>query len=519
MTSPEFHDRLARHLEGTLPEAEAEGLWREILSDERARAEFIAGQELHHDLRRLLSQGADDRAFARGILNALSAGRKDSATFAHDVAARAAPRRAGLALRARRPSGSWILWTAAAAAILLVLGLVLSRPAPGPRPVAQERPKAPPPVPPAPAPVSAPAPLPEKPAPAPAPEPPRPAPAPAPAPRPEPDPPALPKPEPPKPPPLAPLAPKAPETVTAVARVEAAEGEVVSGGAALAAGSSVFKGQGVATVGKARAILAFTDKTKLELGGETLLSEISEAEGSGKERRGKRVVVAKGVVSAEVDKQPQDQPMIFSTPHAEAKVLGTTLRIVVDGGFTRLEVTEGRVRLTRRTDNAYLDVGAGHYAVVMKGLALAAKPLNLLASPGFESGLQAWQVKKSTARVGLGTARARTGSRSLEIAGDGQAFGQVFQAVRVVPGQAYEASVWIWKGAGFGGGASFTWVDAAGKTVGGDTDLPVPPAAPGWARHAGRYVAPPNAVAAKLELYCRDAASSFDDATVVESIP
>ncbi len=54
--------------------------------------------------------------------------------------------------------------------------------------------------------------------------------------------------------------------------------------------------------------------------------------------------------------------MTIGTPHGEARVLGTELRLVVDGSSTRLEVTEGRVQL-RRSDGRAADVPAGHFAV------------------------------------------------------------------------------------------------------------------------------------------------------------
>lgn len=54
--------------------------------------------------------------------------------------------------------------------------------------------------------------------------------------------------------------------------------------------------------------------------------------------------------------------MIFVTPHGQARVLGTSLRIGVEagaGGQTRLEVEEGLVRFTRTLDGRSTLVGAG----------------------------------------------------------------------------------------------------------------------------------------------------------------
>jgi hypothetical protein len=81
-------------------------------------------------------------------------------------------------------------------------------------------------------------------------------------------------------------------------------------------------------------------------------------------------------VSADVKKQPQDRPMIVTTPKSEAKVLGTTLRLKVDEkGATRLDVLEGKVRLTRLSDSKGVDVVTGHYAVTAAGVDLVSRPV------------------------------------------------------------------------------------------------------------------------------------------------
>ena len=50
---------------------------------------------------------------------------------------------------------------------------------------------------------------------------------------------------------------------------------------------------------------------------------------------GKRLILAKGAVRGVIAKQPKEQPMIIETPHAEAKVVGTTLKLVVDPAFLK----------------------------------------------------------------------------------------------------------------------------------------------------------------------------------------
>jgi len=191
--------------------------------------------------------------------------------------------------------------------------------------------------------------------------------------------------EPPKEEPAA--APKAPtpSTQAAVAVLERVEGNVavVSDGARTGArtGMDILPGQGLDVSGAA--VLVYRDRTRLQLSAGTELREIVEA-------KGKRLTVARGVVTADVVRQPQGLPMVFSTPHGEATVLGTTLRLAVDAASTRLDVKEGKVRLTPR-DGKPAEVATGHFAVAAVGIDAVAKahPIDevlLSASQGFLSG-------------------------------------------------------------------------------------------------------------------------------------
>jgi FecR-like protein len=119
-----------------------------------------------------------------------------------------------------------------------------------------------------------------------------------------------------------------------------------------------------------------------------------------KTETGKWIFVARGRVFAEVAKQPKDQPMIFASPFGEAKVLGTTLRLLVDPtdkGSMRLEVEEGKVQLKNLAGRT-VDVPSGHYAVAVAGGELATRTLPiqeilLLAVQGKRAG-EEWRVVK-----------------------------------------------------------------------------------------------------------------------------
>jgi ferric-dicitrate binding protein FerR (iron transport regulator) len=183
----------------------------------------------------------------------------------------------------------------------------------------------------------------------------------------------------PEPPPQEPAENKprpAAGTETAIARVERAEGEAflltaVSRSPARP-GQDVRPGQGLQVGPQGLVEVAYPDRTRVTVTGDVEFREPVEPG-----PRGKRLWVAKGTVTAEVSRQPAGQAMIFLTPHGDARVLGTTLRIVVDPGSTRLEVTEGKVRLTRSQDGKSVEVTAGHLAVAATGVDLAARPLPL----------------------------------------------------------------------------------------------------------------------------------------------
>jgi hypothetical protein len=249
-------------------------------------------------------------------------------------------------------------FVAAAAVLLLGFGLLLwssLSPAPTPRPlVVLPRPPERPVENPAPTPVPE-APRPQKPAP--------PVVAPAPIPRPRTPMPAPQPTEPPLPVPRSaetPVPAPAPViTLVTVARFERVEGEVSlvssEGRVTVAPLSDLPPGRSVDVGKSGRASLKFADATTLDLGPGTRLDEISDGEG------GKRLTLAQGSLSADVAKQPAGRSFVIQTPHAEARVVGTILKLTVDATATRLDVTEGKVRLTR-PDKKSIEVGAGHFA-------------------------------------------------------------------------------------------------------------------------------------------------------------
>ncbi|HEX7897489.1 MAG TPA: FecR family protein [Planctomycetota bacterium] len=142
---------------------------------------------------------------------------------------------------------------------------------------------------------------------------------------------------------------------TSLPRVESLAGNVRP---AVAVGQEISD---LETLGDGRATLKYPDGTSLVLGPGTRVRELAP----------NRVSLTRGSLAAEVT--PRADPLVFSTPHGDAKVLGTSLKLAVEKASTRLEVTEGRVRLTRGGDA--VDVAAGHFAVAAGDVKPEAKTL------------------------------------------------------------------------------------------------------------------------------------------------
>jgi ferric-dicitrate binding protein FerR (iron transport regulator) len=249
----------------------------------------------------------------------------------------------------------------AAAAVLLFAAVIFfaTRSVPAPESQApsarrpQPRPEEPKPVPPAPR-------VDPVPAPAPPPRPPEPVPSRVEGPKPKPPtPPAPAPPEPVPPPPPAPLppAPKKEEppptrpAPTVVAQLDWIQGDVHAGAARAKAGATILSGEMIATVGAGSlAMVRLPDGTRIDLEADTQLGFSDKLD------------LVKGSLTADVARQPAGKALLFTTPHAEARILGTRLRLSIEAESTRLDVREGRVRFTRIRDGASADVAGGTFS-------------------------------------------------------------------------------------------------------------------------------------------------------------
>lgn len=88
-----------------------------------------------------------------------------------------------------------------------------------------------------------------------------------------------------------------------------------------------------------------------------------------------RITLHKGTLGAEVAKQVAGRELVFATPQASARVLGTRLFLAVEADSTLCRVEEGRVRLSRQDGGASVEVPGGSYAVATAQSDLRVEPV------------------------------------------------------------------------------------------------------------------------------------------------
>src|SRR5204862_8004218 len=97
----------------------------------------------------------------------------------------------------------------------------------------------------------------------------------------------------------------------------------------------------------------------------TALVQISDGDASA--GRGKEAFLARGHLAAQVTTQPAGRPMLITTPHAEAAVVGTRFALTVEARATRLDVEQGAVELGRLSGGTPVVVRAAEHALVNEG--------------------------------------------------------------------------------------------------------------------------------------------------------
>jgi hypothetical protein len=163
-----------------------------------------------------------------------------------------------------------------------------------------------------------------------------------------------------------------PGTVAVVAMIDWAQGDVrvvtPAGKVPATPAKALVSGHGLETAGPDSVVVVkFPDSTRLELLGPATVRAISDGE------EGKRVDLVAGAIKADVARQPAGKPMVFRTADAEVRVVGTRFRLVSQA-TTRIDLHEGKVRLTRLKDDASVEVAAGSTATTA-GARLYPRPL------------------------------------------------------------------------------------------------------------------------------------------------
>lgn len=155
-----------------------------------------------------------------------------------------------------------------------------------------------------------------------------------------------------------------------IAQVSDVEGEVYitapEGRRRARKGLRLYLEDGVSTVGsRSRVVLNYRDETRLEVAGNTTVQRLVGHAGVADSLvLRKEVFVDRGEVIADIPPQPVDRPMLFRSPFAEVEVRGTRLTFLSEPQWSRVEVREGLVRLTRNVDRRSIDVGADQFAMV-----------------------------------------------------------------------------------------------------------------------------------------------------------
>ncbi len=101
--------------------------------------------------------------------------------------------------------------------------------------------------------------------------------------------------------------------------------------------------------------LQFNDRSKVMISGTSVLTFADSGQ--------KILRLREGRLSADVQPQPADKPMLVHTRTALLKVLGTQFDVEAELTSTALNVREGKVRIRRLSDGSEVDVPAEHLAV------------------------------------------------------------------------------------------------------------------------------------------------------------
>jgi len=182
------------------------------------------------------------------------------------------------------------------------------------------------------------------------------------------------------------------ETSSGAAWVEAKPGTI------LGPGDGVWVGE------EGYASLRCADSTAIELGAGADL-RVERTDGA------LRIGLWSGSIEAIVAARAAGAPFVVLTPHAEMAVVGTHFLVSVAKGQTRLEVIDGRVRLTDRRTGGAIEVAAGYGASVCGGGDIIIA--EALSAPSIPSPAGEWERRRYIAATSWAARASGAARRAL----------------------------------------------------------------------------------------------------------
>lgn len=131
----------------------------------------------------------------------------------------------------------------------------------------------------------------------------------------------------------------------------------------------VRPGQRVRTMPREAVRLAYPDGSEVHVRANSRLL-VADTVRSG---NNKRIHLERGLLIVDANPQPESRPMVLTTPHAVATVLGTQFALRVNRARTQLRVREGSVQFDRRGSTSPQLVRAGELASTTLGAATPAR--------------------------------------------------------------------------------------------------------------------------------------------------
>jgi hypothetical protein len=148
--------------------------------------------------------------------------------------------------------------------------------------------------------------------------------------------------------------------VSAMAMIQSSEGQVEI----TRAGKTVYAATGVQIMEQDMVVASSNGRAEVKYGSEETTIQLLPG-ATAKfwlENDAKRVRLEAGALVCRIAKQPQGKGMHFITPHVEAMVVGTQLKLAISNDETHLDVIEGSVKLAKN-DQQFVMVGTGESAV------------------------------------------------------------------------------------------------------------------------------------------------------------